>query len=152
MEAFGALPRYRVALVRETENHWDPVRIITPHDVVDLLKPMFSELDREAFVVVALDVKHRVIGVNIVSIGDLSGTLAHPREVYKPAILLNAGAIIVAHNHPSGDPEPSREDKELTARLGAAGKLLGIPLLDSIIIAENGYVSLRERGYYEPVA
>ena len=152
MEAFGALPRYRVALVRETENHWDPVRITTPHDVVDLLKPMFSELDREAFVVVVLDVKHRVIGVNIVSIGDLNGTLAHPREVYKPAILLNAGAIIVAHNHPSGDPEPSREDRELTARLGSAGKLLGIPLLDSIIIAENGYVSLRERGYYEPVA
>lgn len=103
--------------------------------------------DREHFVLALLDVRERLLGLNTVSIGCATCTLVHPREVFKPAILASAGNIVVAHNHPSGDPEPSQDDLRLTRRLHAAGQLLGIELLDHIVIGANGaYVSLRARG------
>src|SRR5207245_2331486 len=98
-------------------------------------------LDREAFVALHLDYKNRLDGLHVVSIGSLSASLVHPREVFKAAILSNAAAIIVVHNHPSGDPTPSREDREITARLKLSGETLGIPLLDHVIVATEGYRS-----------
>ena len=103
-------------------------------------------LDREHFVVLLLDIKNKVIGINTVSIGNLDSSIAHPREVFKPAILSNAGSILLAHNHPSGDPTPSREDIEITHRLVNAGNILGINVLDHIIIGD-GYRSLKEAGH-----
>jgi len=103
-------------------------------------------LDREAFLVLHLDQKNRTTGLEVVSIGSLGATLVHPREVFKSAILSNAAAILVFHNHPSGDPTPSREDREMTGRLKSAGEILGIPLIDHVVIASEGYRSFAESG------
>ena len=90
--------------------------------------------------------KHRVIAYYEVSRGTLDATLVHPREVFKAAILANAAAIVVAHNHPSGDPTPSIDDLALTARLKQAGEVLGIPVLDHIILADGRSVSMKQIG------
>lgn len=103
--------------------------------------------DREHFVVFDVNVRNRVIARRIVHIGTLSGVEVHPREVFKPAIVNSASAIIVAHNHPSGDPSPSRQDVEMTERLREVGTLLGIPVLDHLVFASEGYVSLAERNW-----
>jgi DNA repair protein RadC len=104
--------------------------------------------------VALLDRKNRVIGINTVAIGSLTASVVHPREVMKPAILSNAAAIILCHNHPSGDPQPSQEDRVLTQRLVEAGKLLGISVLDHLIIGDGtqAYVSCAEQGiiHHEP--
>lgn len=103
--------------------------------------------DRETFVALYLDTKNRVIKKETVSIGSLNSNIVHPREVYREAILNSAHNIIVAHNHPSGDPTPSREDLELTDRLYKAGEIIGIGLIDHIIVGESGqYYSMKERG------
>jgi DNA repair protein RadC len=90
--------------------------------------------DREQFAVLALDARHRPLGWRITSIGTLTAALVHPREVFRPALVLGAAAIVVVHNHPSGDPTPSAEDDRLTARLIAAGRLLGVELLDHVVV------------------
>jgi DNA repair protein RadC len=104
--------------------------------------------------VALLDRKNRVIGINTVAIGSLTASVVHPREVMKPAILSNAAAIILCHNHPSGDPQPSQEDRVLTQRLVEAGKLLGINVLDHLIIGDGtqAYVSCADQGiiHHEP--
>ena len=141
-ESFSRLAT-RVVLVREPGVAALP-RIRSSRDVYRQFGEM-SRLDRECFVALLLDGKHRVTGFHIVSIGCLQGTPVHPREVFKAAIVSNAAAIIVLHNHPSGDPTPSREDREVTDRLKASGELLGIPLLDHVVIAADGYWSLVER-------
>ena len=87
-----------------------------------------------------------MIGVNTVSIGDLSSSIVHPRELYKPAVIAGAASLILVHNHPSGDPTPSSEDVAVTKRCIQAGEILGIDLLDHIIIGERKFVSLKERG------
>ena len=104
------------------------------------------DLDHEQFKLLMLDTKHRVIKIQTLSVGDLSGTLVHPRELFKAVIRRNSAAVVLVHNHPSGDPEPSADDIELTRRLMAGGKLLGIEVLDHIIIGDNTYVSLKQRG------
>jgi DNA repair protein RadC len=116
-----------------------------------MLKPMFASIDREQFIVLCVDSKNRPIGVNIVSIGSLAATIVHPREVFKAAILLNASGIFLAHNHPSGECNPSQEDKELTARLKLGADLLGIRLIDHIILGEDAggglnYYSFADEG------
>lgn len=90
--------------------------------------------DREQFAVLALDARHRPLGWRITSIGTLTAALVHPREVFRPALVLGAAAVVVVHNHPSGDPTPSAEDERLTARLIAAGRLLGVELLDHVVV------------------
>ena len=107
---------------------------------------VLATLDREAFLVLHLDQKNRVDSLQVVSVGSVAASLVHPREVFKAAILTNASTIIVIHNHPSGDPAPSREDREITNRLKACGDLLGIPLLDHIIVATDGYHSFADTG------
>ena len=104
----------------------------------------YQNLEREHFVVVTLDGASRVIETRVISIGTLNQSLVHPREVFRPAILDNAAGIIVAHNHPSGQVEPSIEDRKVTKRLKEVGKLVGIELLDHVILTDNGYYSFSE--------
>ena len=120
--------------------------LTSPADVEALLQPRMQLLDREHFVVVSLTTKNRVIAVEKASVGSLNSSIVHPREIFKNAIKLSAAAVILAHNHPSGDPAPSREDLEVTKRLVEAGKLLGIEVLDHIIIGVDDYTSFKEQG------
>ena len=107
-----------------------------------------SDLDRETFGILLLDSRHRVTALHVVSIGSLNGSIVHPREVFKAAILGNAAALILFHNHPSGDLTPSAEDRAITRRLMEAGKLLGISVLDHLILGDCGdYVSFQEEGW-----
>jgi DNA repair protein RadC len=98
--------------------------------------------------VVPLDTKNRVLGFHVVSVGSLGASLVHPREVFKIAILANAASVILVHNHPSGDPEPSAEDRRVTERLKEAGELVGIPVLDHVVIGDGRYVSFTDRGRF----
>ena len=100
----------------------------------------------EKFAVVLLNTKNRVIRVQQIAEGSLTSAVVHPREVYAPAIVNHAACIIVAHNHPSGDPYPSTEDRNLTTALEKAGDLIGIPLLDHMIIGDGTYYSFKEHG------
>ncbi len=120
--------------------------IQNPQDVANLLMSELRDAKKEHLKSLLLDSKNRVMKTVTVSIGTLDSSLVHPREVYKDAILASSASIIVAHNHPSGDPSPSMEDKRVTERLAEAGKLLGIELLDHIIIGDNRWISLKERG------
>lgn len=142
-----ALPRFRVTLVRENRASYLATPIRSSVDAAALLAPCFKGLDREQFVVCGLDAKHHIIGLNVVSIGSLTLSIVHPREVFKPVILMNACALICAHNHPSGDPSPSAEDRTLTARLRQASELLGITLLDHIILGEDRTYSFADQGW-----
>ena len=139
--------RYRVSLVQEAGASGPSTAVSNSASAFRLLRPCFEGLDREQFLVCGLDAKHHVIGVNVVSIGSLTLSIVHPREVFKPLILMNAGALLCAHNHPSGDPFPSPEDRALTARLRQAGELLGIPLLDHVILGEDRYYSFTDQGW-----
>jgi DNA repair protein RadC len=145
-----SLPIYRVTLVREGRMPYDQQRIRSSADAGRMLATYLADVDREHFVVLLLDQKNQVIGIHTVSMGSLTASIVHPREVYKAAILANAAAIICGHNHPSGDPQPSREDRVLTHRLVSAGKLLGINVLDHIVIGGAGtYFSFADAGALE---
>ena len=116
-----------------------------PAEVVEFLRWVVRDDAREHFVALYLDGRHRPIAHQVVSVGTASASLVHPREVFQPAILVGACAVIVAHNHPSGDPTPSCEDREITQRLAQAGALLGVSLLDSVVFTRRGgFVALRE--------
>lgn len=104
---------------------------------------------REHFVAFYLDTRGTLIDRQVVSVGTLDASLVHPREVFEPAVSLHASSIIVAHNHPSGNLEPSAEDREVTDRLNRAGKILGIRLLDHVIVTKDSFVSMKERGTIE---
>jgi DNA repair protein RadC len=123
-------------------------RVDGPADVARLLMPMLRDADREHFVAVLLSTKNHILDVVTVSIGTLSASIVHPREVWKPAIQASAAAVIVAHNHPTGVPTPSPEDVELTRRLARCGELIGIRLLDHVIVGDGTYESLKEGGYF----
>ncbi len=101
----------------------------------------------EEFWAIALDVRHRVVFDSMLARGSLTGVEIHPRDVFRPLIRRGVAAVLFCHNHPSGDPAPSRSDLELTARLREVGDLCGIPVLDHLVVAANGYVSLAERGW-----
>ncbi|MDP3793306.1 MAG: JAB domain-containing protein [Candidatus Uhrbacteria bacterium] len=105
---------------------------------VRVLSGWFLDADRESFAVLMLNAKNRLIGISTISVGSLTSSLVHPREVFKPLILHNAAAVILAHNHPSGDPTPSREDNSITQRLVTLGDMMGIRVIDHIIIGDNG--------------
>ena len=111
-----------------------------------LLRPRLAEKRKEHFLAVLLNNRHQLIRISEIAIGSLSATLVHPRELFTEAIAASAAAVIIAHNHPSGDPEPSDDDIALTRRVVEAGALLGIEVLDHVIIASRGVVSLRAAG------
>jgi len=117
-----------------------------PRDVANLLMPDLRYQKKEILKSLLLDTKNRVLAIRTVSIGDLSSSIVHPREVFKDAVVISAAALIVAHNHPSGDPAPSAEDVAVTKRLIGAGEIMGIDLLDHIVIGDGVFVSLKERG------
>ncbi len=141
------IPRYRVTLVREGRALPASGTVQTSVGAEALLRPLFADLDREQFLICGLDAKHAVIGVNVVSVGSLTLAIVHPREVFKPMILMNAGACLCAHNHPSGDITPSQEDLVLTKRLREVADLLGIPLLDHLILGDDRYYSFADQGW-----
>ena len=117
-----------------------------PQEIFELLQAGFQDLDREHFKVVHLSTKNQVLKIETTAIGILSSAPIHPREVFKEAVKMSSAAVILAHNHPSGDPTPSQDDLLLTTRLGEAGEILGIPVIDHVICGDNSFVSLKERG------
>ena len=138
------IPAYKVMLVKEGNAVIAKQKIGSPLDVVDMMQDYLEGVDRENFVIAMLDTKNNVIGVNTVSIGSLNSSIVHPREVFKAALLAGAASIILCHNHPSGDPEPSKEDIQVTNRLVKAGEIIGIEVLDHIILGDRTYKSLKE--------
>ena len=135
-----------IKMVKESSILYDIRRIQDPKDAVELGKRFLEESDREQLLVCCLDAKNQPTAINVVSVGNLNSSIVHPREVFKPAILSNSASIILFHNHPSGDPTPSKEDTNITERLKESGKILGIELIDHIIIGDNSYCSLKEKG------
>lgn len=124
-------------------------RVRGPEDAAAYLMPILRYEVKENFVVLLLNTQNKIIGHRVVSIGSLSASIVHPREVFKEAIKVNAASIIVAHNHPSGDPTPSREDVAVTKRLVKAGNVMDINVLDHIIIGDSKYLSMKEKGHME---
>jgi DNA repair protein RadC len=122
------------------------VAIRGPADVFAHFHPSLRLEPHEKFIVLLLDGRQRVLHEHVVSQGTLTASLVHPREVFRPALRESAAAMILVHNHPSGDPTPSCEDREVTRRLVRAGKLLGVRVLDHVVVAERGYCSLNEEG------
>ena len=144
-----ALEWARVRLVREpVENIYIAEPVLGPNGIERLFWSVVADGEmREHFVAIDLDSKGRPLSVRIVSIGHANSALVHPREVFGPALCIGATSIAVAHNHPSGDPEPSQEDLAITERLKHAGALLGVKLLDHVVCGTRGIsVSLASRG------
>ena len=141
------VPRFDVRLVRDGRvATLEPTIIRHPEDTLPILEAELSELAYERFVALALNTKSHLTAVLPVSSGSLNASIVHPRELFQRAILANSAALIVAHNHPSGDPSPSPEDIALTRKLVEAGELLDIPILDHVILGYSKYVSFKERG------
>ena len=124
------------------------IRFSSPEACVNFLMPRLRYEGNEKFVVMLLDSKNQLIKMQQVSEGSLNASVVHPREVFAPAVLHRAACVLAAHNHPSGDPAPSREDRRLTSALKETGIVMGIPLLDHIIIGDGRYFSFRENGRY----
>lgn len=134
-------------LLREGSREYSRVR--GPEDAAAYLMPILRYEVKENFVVLLLNMQNKIIGHRVVSIGSLNASIVHPREVFKEAIKVSAASIIVAHNHPSGDPTPSREDVAVTKRLVKAGNVMDINVLDHIIIGDSKYLSMKEKGHME---
>jgi DNA repair protein RadC len=118
----------------------------SPGEAARYLLPRYSSRPVETFGLLALDARHRVRREAVVSVGCLTASLVHPREVFQEAVVSRAAALVLFHNHPSGDPEPSAEDLALTRRLAAAGTLMGIEVLDHLVLGAGRFVSLKQRG------
>lgn len=138
----------RIKFVRESAGLYCNNYISSPEDAAEIAAKFFEDMatDREVFAVMLLDVKNRVIGINVVSIGSLSASVVHPREVFKAAILANAASVILTHNHPSGEAKPSREDIEVTRRIVQVGRVMDIPVLDHVIIGDGTGESFSFKG------
>lgn len=122
------------------------IKITSPKDLADLLMGEMNELNQEILKVILLSTKNTIIGIKDIFKGSLNTSVVHPREIYKEAINKNSASIIICHNHPSGDPTPSKEDINITLRVKECGNIIGIQLIDHIIIGNNKFVSLKERG------
>ena len=134
-------------LGRRLQRQRRPLRpsLRSPARVLRLLEDEVRGCEQERFYALLLDGKHGLRRIELISVGTLTSSLVHPREVFRPAVREASAAVVCAHNHPSGDPEPSAEDIEVTRRLLEVGRLLGIPLLDHVVLGDGRYVSLRER-------
>ncbi len=117
-----------------------------PEAVVKAIRASIQDKAKEHFKLILLNPRNKIIGISTISVGTLNASLVHPREVFKDAIMHSAASVVLAHNHPSGDPAPSEDDLKITKRLVDSGKLLGIEVLDHIIIAKNGFKSLANEG------
>ena len=131
---------------RESRKSGSSIR--APKDVARLFMDEIKDYDREHFKAAFLNTKNQIIKVVTVSIGSLNASIVHPREILKPAIAASAASIVLIHNHPTGDPTPSREDVEFTRRFARCGELIGIELLDHVVIGADRFQSLKESGYF----
>lgn len=122
----------------------EKVRIMSPRDAAELLMPQFGVASVERFGVLLLDVRQRVLRARLLSMGTLDASVVHPREVFREAVRAGAASVVLFHNHPSGDPRPSRDDVALTERMVAAGQIMGIDVADHLILAETTYYSFRD--------
>ena len=137
-------------IVKERTMQYDFKNVSGPADGAEIIKAYIGNPDREHFVIACLDTRNNITAIHTVSIGTINETIVKPREVFKVAILANSTAIIVAHNHPSGDPKPSQEDIEWTKRIVNAGGIMGIPVIDHIVIGDDTqYFSFAEQGMLE---
>jgi len=133
----------------ETDVNEKPRPILkSPEDVAAAVKSRLKGKKKEHFFVLCLDTRNRLINNRLVSIGSLDTSIVHPREVFKEAVSSSAASVIFVHNHPSGDPEPSKEDVELTNRLAKAGEIIGIDVLDHIIVCNESYLSLKAKNLF----
>ena len=135
---------FRVSVVREHTDRYE--RFENSQSVCEIARQLLSDAPTERFLMFILNTKNRVLGFVEVSVGSLNASVIHPRDAYRAAVIMGASAVIVAHNHPSGDPAPSREDRECTKRLAHAGKILGIRLLDHVVVGEDGHYSFADAG------
>ena len=140
LEAF-----FNMAIRFSKESRGNKAKITSPETVSNLLMDEMKFLQKEEFRVVFLDTKNQVTKIETISVGTLNASIVHPRDVFKSALLNSANAIILTHNHPSGDPTPSNEDINITNRLIDAGNLIGIKVLDHIILGDNRYISFKEK-------
>jgi DNA repair protein RadC len=131
----------RIAMAKAIKRN----RISSPKEAAMYIMPQMRHLTHEYFIVILLNTKNQVMDKIQISEGSLNCAVVHPREVYAPAIIKHAAAIVVAHNHPSGDPRPSDEDRELTRALVRTGAIIGIPVLDHVVIGDNKYYSFKEK-------
>ncbi len=122
------------------------IDIKNPQSVVKAIRSKIQDKAKEHFKLIILNTRNKVVGITNISTGTLNSNLVHPREVFKEAIRNNAASVILSHNHPSGNPEPSEEDKEITQRLVEAGKIIGINVLDHVVIGKNNFYSFKEKG------
>lgn len=136
-----------IKMVKESSFLYQTRQILSPNDAYEMIKDQLEDLDREQFMIACLNTKNEPTNISVVAVGTLNKAIVHPREVFKTAILSNAASVMVFHNHPSGETTPSQQDIQLTSRLYGAGELLGIKLLDHLIIGDNSFTSLKEKGY-----
>ncbi len=134
---------------REGKNNSQRTFIRCPADAARIAAARLRDSDRECFLAILLDTKHKVLSEELVSVGILDQASVHPREIFRPALEYSAAALVLAHNHPSGDPSPSQSDLRLTRQLLKASDILGIRLLDHIIIGDGEFLSLAEKGYFK---
>lgn len=136
----------KVAAERRAEEDRKKYNAVTsPDGIYDILKEKIPNFSKEHFYVISLDTRNNFIGMDEISVGTLTASLVHPRETFESAIKRHAAQIVIAHNHPSGETEPSEDDLKITKRLVDAGKIMGIEVLDHIIITKNGYLSFKEK-------
>jgi DNA repair protein RadC len=133
------------------EGPLERTRIRGPRDVYDLCAPSMRDLSQEEFRVLLVNTQHAVVREIVVTRGTLDASIVHPREVFRAAITESAAAMILVHNHPSGDPVPSAEDRDVTRQLAEAGRLIGIPVLDHVVVGDGRYVSFVEAGLGLPL-
>ena len=124
-------------------------RMRGPEEIHRHFHARLRDCEHELFIVIMLDSRHRMLRYEKISQGTLTASLVHPREVFRPAVRESAAALVLVHNHPSGDPTPSAEDREVTQRLARAGRIMGIRILDHVVVAEQGYFSFCEAGELE---
>lgn len=137
--------RYSKIVVREDAPEWVNRRFTSPKQIYEIFFDLALET-KEHFIVLHLDGKNRIACIDRASVGSLNQAIVHPREIFKTALLSNAAAILLVHNHPTGDPAPSNEDRDITNRLKEAGELLGIKVLDHVIVGNGQYFSFTEEG------
>jgi DNA repair protein RadC len=138
---------FEIARRLESFNGDEKPKISSPEDVYRRLFPRMREQKKELFIELCLDTKNQILKEEVISMGSLNANVVHPREVFKLALTESAAHIIVAHNHPSGDPTPSREDIEITKKLVETGNIMGITVLDHVIIGDGRHFSLKEAGH-----
>jgi len=131
---------------QDIENEPSKYELTNPQSVVKAVRASIQDKAREHFKLILLNIRNTVMGISTISVGTANASLVHPREVFKSAIARSASSVVLAHNHPSGNPEPSEDDVRLTQRLVEAGRLLGIEVLDHIIVTNRNFVSFKERG------